>query len=80
MNRIVKKNYPVEKLPADLKEGLPIGGYVDVTVEETPSSSLPRSGEAFLAELDEIRKDLKHPVTAEESVERIRKLRDEWDD
>ncbi len=33
MNRIVKSGYPVEKLPEDLRAGLPAGVKVQVTVE-----------------------------------------------
>ncbi|WP_430513711.1 hypothetical protein [Pannonibacter phragmitetus] len=33
MNRIVKTGYPVEKLPEDLRAGLPAGTRVQVTVE-----------------------------------------------
>jgi hypothetical protein len=48
MNRIVKEHYPVEKLPADLREGFPAGAKVRVTllVENGPRD------EALLEELD----------------------------
>lgn len=39
MNVIVKKHYPVEKLPADLREGLGSGTAhvtIEIAAEETP--------------------------------------------
>lgn len=36
MNRIVKEHYPVEKLPADLREGLPLSPHVRITIEVEP--------------------------------------------
>lgn len=39
MNVIVKKHYPVEKLPADLREGLPLDA--EVTVEITTQHKAP---------------------------------------
>lgn len=88
MNRIVREHYPVEKLPEDLRDGLPIGATVTVTVEgEAP----PRS--SFDARLDEILRDARpippseararlgrSEVSAAAAVARIRALRDEWDD
>ncbi|MGN6103026.1 MAG: hypothetical protein ACTHOR_17950 [Devosia sp.] len=42
MNTIVRKHYPVERLPADLREGLPAGADVTVMVEldEAPGGRL----------------------------------------
>jgi hypothetical protein len=33
MNKIIKRFYPVEKLPADLQEGLPKHGHVHIELE-----------------------------------------------
>jgi hypothetical protein len=45
MNRIVREHYPVEKLPEDLREGIPAGEQVTVTVEaETDHHVLDHHG------------------------------------
>jgi bifunctional DNA-binding transcriptional regulator/antitoxin component of YhaV-PrlF toxin-antitoxin module len=46
MNRIVKEHYPVEKLPADLREGLGDATHVRITVENKADD------EAILVDLD----------------------------
>lgn len=33
MNKIVRRFYPVEKLPADLKSGLPEHGWVHIEID-----------------------------------------------
>ena len=33
MNKIVRKSYPIERLPADLQSGLPPHGHVDIEME-----------------------------------------------
>jgi hypothetical protein len=44
MNKITRKFYPVERLPADLQLGLPKGGWVhvelDPNVNETPTAKV----------------------------------------
>lgn len=90
MNRIVRENYPVEKLPEDLREGLPEGSTVTVTVEEGQEKPSLEELHALVVDilnnprqmtLKELR-DMVGPrnVTSEEAVSRIRALRDEWDD
>jgi hypothetical protein len=39
MNKIIKKHYPVERLPADLRSGLRQDGWVRIEIE-------PEAGEA----------------------------------
>jgi hypothetical protein len=71
MNRIVKKHYPVGRLPEDLREGLPEGGWVDIVI--TPESremgavrlasmvaseeNVHGSAEEVLAHIDTLRDD-----------------------
>lgn len=87
MNRIVREHYPVEKLPEDLRQGLPAGGKVTVTLEDDAVSS-----DLLKQQIDEILRNPKpmtlaearalvgeRGTTAEEAVQRIRALRDEWD-
>lgn len=77
MNRIVKRNYPVEKLPKDLRDGLPRTGGATVTIEVTTESSFDRT--KFLKDLEQARTNVGQPVTLDEAAQRIRSLRDEWD-
>lgn len=89
MNKIVRDHYPVENLPADLRQGLEDQATVRVVieVENGPTSDpLPGSvGEKPLTieeTLEMIRRYRdQHPerVSMEEAVSRIRELRDEWD-
>lgn len=39
MNKIVRKHYPVERLPADLRAGLPAHSHVDI--ELAPERAAP---------------------------------------
>ncbi|MDI4656413.1 hypothetical protein [Xanthobacter autotrophicus] len=89
MNRIVREHYPVEKLPEDLREGLPEGATVTVTVEEVATKPSLEELKALVKDILENPKPMTieearalvgpRNVTAEEAVQRIRALRDEWD-
>ncbi len=71
MNRIVREHYPVEKLPADLRLGLPEGAYARVLVELEAEAAPVRS----LADLDALRRPPYREL--QEIVADIRMLRDE---
>lgn len=77
MNKIVREHYPVERLPADLRADLGLAKTVTLVIEteDDPSRSAARA--AAIAELLEHRRKLAPSVS--DSVERVRKLRDEWD-
>jgi hypothetical protein len=76
MNKIVRDHYPVSRLPDDLRAGLDPGDVVRVVVENMDVPIV--SSRASLRQLlDEARK--LQPI-GDDPVERIRKLRDEWDD
>jgi hypothetical protein len=79
MNRIVRTHYPVEKLPEDLRAGLTAGAHVTITIAaDDPTSPANTAHEAF-NQMVEARDRL--TIQSEgDSAERIRKLRDEWDD
>jgi len=89
MNKIVKENYPVSKLPEDLREGLKPDEEVRITIETESTSELAsrfpevaallRRPERVLT-LDEIFA-LRRPVysSVEEIDEHVRTMRDEWD-
>lgn len=89
MNKIVRDHYPVENLPADLRQGLEDQATVRVVieVENGPTSDpLPGSVREKPLSIEETLEMIRrykaegHPsVNAEEAVSRIRELRDEWD-
>ena len=82
MNKIVREHYPVENLPADLREGLAEGSTVRVVVEmqgHGPSAA-KTSFEEFMKKVEAYRSQDDRRVTTAEAVARIRELRDEWDD
>ncbi|MFG1186342.1 MULTISPECIES: hypothetical protein [Xanthobacter] len=74
MNTIVRQNYPVEKLPEDLQKVGEKSDGLRVIVEAVPA---PVS-EAKLRELLALARNIE-PI-GDDPVERIRQLRDEWDD
>jgi hypothetical protein len=88
MNKIVREHYPVENLPADLREGLTDGSTVRIVVEVeggvTSEPGTETKGRMSLQDtLEMIRRYREaNPERAdiEEAVARIRELRDEWDD
>ena len=77
MNKIVREHYPVENLPEDLRAELGLVRTVKVVIEpdENPLKSVSRA--AAIAELLEHRRKL--APSPNDSVERVRRLRDEWD-
>lgn len=84
MNKIVREHYPVEKLPEDLRAELVGQSTVTVTIEAGEQSTAMPSGSSIvevLAEAKRLREaGVIKSVTAEEAVNRIRTLRDEWED
>ena len=85
MNKIVVPNYPVERPPADLKQGLDSDtGLVRVEIEiedtEEPAQQTLSAAEALALMRDMQRENRGRGVTEVESVERIRSLRDNGDE
>ncbi|WP_420102013.1 hypothetical protein [Bosea sp. (in: a-proteobacteria)] len=78
MNKIVREHYPVEKLPDDLRTELGLVQTVTVTIVAEDAVRELRDHKAAIAELRELRSRLK--PSPSDSVERVRALRDEWDD
>jgi hypothetical protein len=75
MNRIIRENYPVSKLPEDLRVGVDPSSTVTVTiVEEEKRPDKVMSLEEIWA--------LRTPPfrTAHEIDDDLRRQRDEWDD
>jgi hypothetical protein len=87
MNKIVREHYPVERLPEDLRQGLPAGQTVTITVEEEAHDpdSFDRKVEDILKNpqpmtVREVRALVgSRDVTPGEAVARVRTLRDEWE-
>jgi hypothetical protein len=75
MNRIVRENYPVSKLPEDLRVGVDPSSTVTVTIveEEKRPEKVMTLDEIF--SLKGFRRR-----SAEEIDDDLRRQRDEWDD
>lgn len=93
MNKIIRKHYPVSKLPEDLQREFEGATTVRIVAEMTESTTderdfwsipinelKPRTPEEIIADFRRIRSLRLPNVTPEEAVARIRELRDEWDD
>jgi len=76
MNRIVRENYPVSKLPEDLRTGLDPQAAVTVTIVEQDAKHPER-----VVSLNEIWALRAPPFrTAQEIDDDLRRDRDEWND
>ena len=80
--KIIRDNYPVENLPADLRAEVGATGTVRLTLERSITGARKqRKWLEVQAKIDAARASPHFkPVTAEEAVRRIRELRDEWRD
>jgi hypothetical protein len=78
MNRIVKEHYPVEKLPDDIRSAIGDARSVTLVIEpEATRSEADGDGhQSLLADMATWRLD----GGGRDSAERVRALRDEWDD
>ena len=77
MNKIVREHYPVEQLPEDLRAELGLARTVKLVIEtEAADSTDSAARKAAIAELLEHRRQLK--PSANDAVQRVRALRDEW--
>ncbi len=79
MNKIVKEHYPASKLPVELREGIDSTAFVTVTIQEEGEGRKPLSREALRVLIERAQMESKGG-TIEDAVERVRTLRDEWDD
>ena len=78
--KIIREDYPVERLPEDLRAGLGDATRVRVIVEAVEgSASARRSWPAARARRKELhRLGLIQSLSTEQAVQRVRELRDEW--
>ena len=77
MNKIVLEHYPASKLPEELREGIAGDAAVTVTVEV--ESREPKLSWDEMLELVGKVQAKGYNTSLEESVTRVRELRDEWD-
>lgn len=74
MNKIIRENYPVAKLPDDLRNGAEAGDTVTITVafEKRPDK---------VRTLEEIFSSRRPPYRTKREIDaEIHRQRDEWDD
>jgi hypothetical protein len=76
LNKIVRDHYPVSRLPADLKAEVAGIEYVRLVIEDADSRA-PLSRDVLLQLLEDARRG--GPI-GDDPVERIRTLRNEWND
>jgi hypothetical protein len=74
MNKIVRELLPASDLPPRYRGAFDPGSRVMITIEEVPS---PPTREALIQMIESAHR---LPPAEDDSVERIRKLRDEWDE
>ncbi|MBD8891841.1 hypothetical protein [Roseibium litorale] len=75
MNKVVIRQYPAEKLPADLRAGIPDGTMVKVTLETADADRDAQQGglrELFASVPNDLRK------SAEDIERESRMQRDSW--
>ncbi|MEM7461595.1 MAG: hypothetical protein AAF362_02835 [Pseudomonadota bacterium] len=75
MNKITRKHYPASKLPKDLRGEISADALVEVQVVEERSANTK-----LQTLLENIRENPIAVGDTKEAVQRIRVLRDEWDD
>jgi hypothetical protein len=68
MNRIVKEHYPVERLPADLREGLDPLSRVTITLVSEPHEGLA----ALLEAMDAPDRPRRNRADIDESIRALR--------
>lgn len=75
MTNVVRKAYPVSKLPEDLRDGITDGALVRVTIE-TETDGQPHPLPSFSSLIGTL-----PPIhgTAEDAVAAVRTFRDDWD-
>jgi hypothetical protein len=76
MNKIIRDHYPARSLPEDLRSGLKPDSLVRVVIEEEQVSPKPKQKELR----DLLIEARQAEPTDDNAVERIRKLRNEWED
>ena len=79
MNKIVSEHVKASEVPPRFREGIDDSALVTVVVQQEGTES-EQASRARLSDLIEQARQRAKGITTEEAVERIRSLRDEWDD
>ena len=74
MNKIVRELLPASELPSRYRGAFDPQSQIRITIEEVPS---PPTRNALIEMIEAARR---LPAADDDAVERIRKLRDEWDE
>jgi len=59
MNKVVKKHYPIERLPADLRSGLQEHGWVHIEIEPERAATLRKKLSPLIASGKNVHGDAK---------------------
>jgi hypothetical protein len=59
MNKVVKKHYPIERLPADLRSGLQEHGWVHIEIEPQREAILRKKLSPLVASGKNVHSDVK---------------------
>ncbi len=79
--KIIREDYPVDRLPEDLRAEFGDVTRVRVTVEALPVRRKLTTWAEIEAEINALHASPTfRPVSTEEAVARVRELRDEWPD
>ena len=96
MNKIVREHYPASKLPEELRQGFGPDATVKIVIEEEGevdgrhvlrladgdriSSDRSETVDELLEKIRAHKEKYGSTTSGDEAVQRIRALRDEWDD
>jgi hypothetical protein len=72
MNKVVKKHYPIERLPADLRSGLQEHGWVHIEIESETEGTLRRRLSPLVASGQNVHGD---PATVLSDIRSLREDR-----
>ena len=77
MNKIILENYPVERLPDEIRGAFRDANAVKLTVEAEAPLGVPMNDVVAALRSDLARRDV--GVSAGDAARQIRSIRDEWD-
>ncbi|MDJ0447740.1 hypothetical protein [Methylocystis sp. JR02] len=79
MNKIVRRHFPAERLPKDLRDEIGDGRHVTITIEIEEELGPQKTAEKdWFSRYERLRRSTFHSL--EEVNEHVRAMRDEWDD
>lgn len=79
MNKIINEHVKASEVPSRLRQGIDDSAVVTVIVQqESPETDAPSRAQLF--DLMKLARETAVGISTEEAAERVRRLRDEWDD